>query len=94
MMGCRQLNATKIYRRSRKSALAVGTIWRASLYQAPQSWRGVPFSAAACSVSVRVLVSCLQVLSNHAAAVSRRRADYLLHMHDLRLEVEAGFVAA
>jgi hypothetical protein len=52
------------------------------------------FFRRACSVSVRVLVSCLQVLSNHAAAVSRRRADYLLHMHDLRLEVEAGFVAA
>ena len=52
------------------------------------------FFRRACSVSVRVLVSCLQVLSNHAAAVSRRRADYLLHMHDLWLEVEAGFVAA
>ena len=37
---------------------------------------------------------CLQILSNYAAAICRRRANHLLHVYDLWVEVEAGFVAA
>ena len=51
----------------------------------------VAFLAALCKTSRRLL--CLQILSDHAAAISRRRADHFLHVYDLRVEVEAGFVA-